>query len=97
MPNIMICGYKKDRADKLKQRIDIVMQKMDLAEDAITSIVTMRAESCDGKRTPMPYLQLCGTDRKELLRIIRAFKKNGIRADIEWSQIDGFVAAKDMV
>jgi len=95
MPNIFICGYG-ERANDIKDTIDEVMQGIGLQDDAITSIVDMKAESCDGKRTPMPYLRICSTDVVEIFRIFKALEQNGVKEDIEFLVMSGFTPSFDM-
>jgi hypothetical protein len=97
MPNIQICGFGAIAADQLKRHIDKVMQEIGLGNDAITSIVEMNAESCDGKRTKMPYLRICSTNAREIKKIIGALKKAKIKEDVEWLVLDGFIPAAKMV
>lgn len=96
MPNIFICGYEM-RAGAMKNKIDGIMQKMGLQDEAITSIVDMKAESCDGKKTIQPYLRVCSTDKAQILEIIHAFKEKGIGEDVEWLVVDGFIPADKML
>src|SRR5665647_937059 len=96
MPNIFICGYGK-KARELKDFIDELMQEMDLQDDAITSIVETRPESCDGKNKRKPHLWVRSTDKEEIFRIIELFKEKGLRQDLEWDVIGGFILAEDML
>ena len=56
----------------------------------------MNAVSCDGKMSPMPYIRICSTDEDEIQQIINAFRDAGIRVDIEWLIMDGFISADEM-
>ncbi|NQV00933.1 MAG: hypothetical protein HQ537_02345 [Parcubacteria group bacterium] len=95
MPNIFICGYK-EKADAMKNNIDWVINGIDLQDEAITSIAEIRPESCDGKKTPMPYLWIRSTDVAEIHRIINAFKKGKIIEYIEWDVVGGSIPAEKM-
>lgn len=96
MPNILICGFGK-RANGIKRFIDALMQELDLQDEAITSIITMRAESCDGKKESRPYLCVRGTNNRQIFPIIDKFKEVGLRLDLEWEVIGGFIPAEDMI
>ncbi len=91
MPNITICGYESVRAEELKTSIDAVMIEMKLGDDAVTSIVAMKVESCDGKRSLKPYLLVRTTNEDEMHEIMLAFMDAGIREDMELDLIDRFV------
>ena len=97
MPNIFICGYEKKKAEDLKRFIDDIMQKLGLQDDAITSILETRPQSCDGRKKPMPYLWVRSTEKDEIFRIIDAFKKKGLRQDLEWDVIGDFISADEML
>ncbi len=94
MPNIFICGYG-ERADAMKDTIDRLMREMNLQDDAITSTVDMKAESCDGKKTPRPYLRICSTDGVQIFKIISALKRRKVREEIEWLVMSGFISSAD--
>lgn len=96
MPNIMICGFTPKRAEGLRTSIEIIMRNMSLGDEALTSIVDMEAKSCDGTRTPMPYLRICSTDEDEIQKIINTFKEEGIKVDVEWLVLNGFILANEM-
>lgn len=96
MPNIMICGFTMVQADALKVRIDQAVINIGLGGDAITSIVEMRAESCDRNKRPMPYLRVCSTDEGEVILIVEALKKIKIGVDVEWVILGGFIPADKM-
>ena len=96
MPNIMICGFPTAQADTLKVKIDQVLSGLGLDGDAVTSITEMCAESCDGKRIPMPYLRICSTDEYEIRRIIEALKNAKLGIDVEWLVLGGFIPAAEM-
>ena len=91
MPNIMICGFEPARAEGLKAQIDAFFQSVRIAHDAVTSIVPMQVESCDGHRTPSPYLCVRATNPFEIHRIVEILKV--LNEDIEWEQIGGFIPA----
>lgn len=96
MPNIFICGYGTAEADYVKHIIDGAMKLIGLQDEAITSIVEMRPESCDYKKTSKPYLWIRSTKKKEIMAIIIALKAEGIKEDIEWDHIGGFIPAEKM-
>lgn len=96
MPNIQICGFPSETADDLKGKIDATAQELNLGGDAITSIIEMKAEYCDGKRTLGPYLRICSTDATEITNIIKALKEAKIGIDIEWLVLNGFIPASEM-
>ncbi len=95
MPNIFICGFG-ERAEEIKEIIDKAMQNIKLQDEAITSIVEMKAESCDGKRTSSPYLRVCSDNKPEIKQIIKALHKFKIGEDVESLLIDDFFPAKVM-
>jgi len=96
MPNIMICGFGFTEVKELKDTIDAAMQALNLGGAAITSVVEMETNSCDGKRTRMPYLRICSTNEEEIQRIIKTLQIIGYRVDVEWLVLDGFISADDM-
>jgi len=96
MPNIIICGYEEETAEAMKKLIDDIMQGLGLQDDAITTIIAAKTESCDGKRKSMPYLVVRSTSEDEVRRIIDAFKEKGVMQDLEWDVIGGFISAEDM-
>jgi len=96
MPNIFICGYSKEKAENLKTVIDDTMEELGLQDDAITSVVETKPESCDRKRNPMPHLWARSTDKKEVFKIIKAFKRKNLKEDLEWDIIGGFIPADEM-
>ncbi|MFC1623624.1 hypothetical protein ACFL05_00695 [Patescibacteria group bacterium] len=96
MPNIFICGFEKEKAEELKKFIDETMKGLCLQDDAITSIVETRPESCDGSRKPMPHLWVRSTKENEVIVIIDAFKKRGLKLDLEWDVIGGFIPAEEL-
>lgn len=95
MPNIFICGYER-RAPKIKCAIDLLMARINLQNKAITSIAEIIPESCDGKKTRMPYLWIRSTNMTEILEIIDILKKGGMKKDVEWDVIGGFIPAEEM-
>jgi len=96
MPNIFICGYEREKAEDLKKIIDEVMKEMKLQHDAITSVVDMKTESCDGIRKSMPYLRICSTDKAQISEIIKSFRERKLEEDVEWIIMDGFIPAYEM-
>lgn len=94
MPNIMLCGFQAP--ERLRSDVVAVLDGLGLGSEAVTSIVPMRVESCDGKRTPSPYLRVCSTDADEVRRIVDALKKAGIGVDVEWLVLNGFIPASEM-
>lgn len=96
MPNIFICGYKKEKAEELKKFIDETMKGLGLQDNAITSTVETRPESCDGNRNPMPHIWVRSTSKNEVFTIIDAFKKRGLKQDLEWDVIGGFIPAEEL-
>jgi len=95
MPNIFICGFG-ERAEEIKEIVDTIMQRLGLQDEAITSIVEMKTETCDGKRTPAPYLRVCSDNKIEIEIIIRALKRFQIGEDVEHLLLDGFIPAEEM-
>jgi hypothetical protein len=96
MLNILICAFGK-KANETRALIDKLMQELGLQDESSTSIVAMRAQSCDGKKIPRPYLWLRGTDEEQISRVIKKFKAAGLRTDLEWDIIDGFIPAERMI
>jgi len=72
------------------------MQKIGLGADAITSIMGMKAESCDGKKTKMPYILVRSSDYSEIPRILKGLREANIGVDTEWELIGGFIDAERM-
>lgn len=84
MPNIGIHGCKPiEFARGLKKRIDTCMQEIGLGSDAITEIYNTDAESCDGKKTRMPYLRIFSPEFTLVLKILTGFAKCKIYEDVE--------------
>ena len=96
MPNIMICGFPPKKAEGLREGIELTLRNIQLDNEGLTSIVDMETKSCDGTRSPMPYLRICSTDEDEIERIINALRNAGIKVDIEWLILDGFISADKM-
>lgn len=83
MPNIEIRGYKEKNAELLKQKIDLCLQKIHLGETGITDMVQSKPESCNGNRTPMPYIRLFSSEIEYVPVILYGFQKSGIHEDVE--------------
>ncbi|MFH1956457.1 MAG: hypothetical protein ABIJ28_02315 [Patescibacteria group bacterium] len=99
MPNIEIRGFKNidsPEADALKLKIDSIMKKIGLENDAITDIVASKAESCDGIRKPMPYVRVCNTDIGEKIFILKKLKEYSISIDTEGLDLSHFIPADEM-
>ncbi|MEK7181232.1 MAG: hypothetical protein AAB738_02780 [Patescibacteria group bacterium] len=91
MPNVKICGFSTPEAASLKGVVNLVMERLGLTNDAITSIIPMEAVSCDKAQTPKPYICVCSTNRDEIFSIIKALGRAGLKVDVEWLVLDGFV------
>jgi hypothetical protein len=96
MANIEIRGFIPLKATQLKQTIDEILQKIGLADDAITSICSLKAQSCDSTCMHTPYLRICFTDSQEMEVIIRSFQEHGVHEDVEWLQLNGFMSKQQM-
>ena len=97
MPNIHV--YTDSTTyEELKPKIDQVMQELGLGDDAVTTPHWHPAESCDGKRTPMPYIVVSSTNEQEITVIIVALKKANLRLDCERLPLpeNGFIPAEKM-
>lgn len=94
VPNIEIRGFTSKDTERLKVRIDRLMQEIGLAGDTITSVIDMRAESCSRTRLSTPYIRICATKQDEIDQILEAFCNARIRVDIEWLVLGGFISAK---
>lgn len=97
MSNIFICGYENKAAKLLKEFIDDLMREIGLENDAITSVMKSDTRSCDGEKEPRPYLWVRGTSQEEIFRVIEKFKETGLRQDVEWDVIGGFIPADEML
>ena len=95
MANIMICGFPPKKAEGLRTSIEVIMQDIGLGNEALTSIVDMETKSCDGTRSPKPYLRICSTDAEEQ-QITDALKKAGVKVDVEWMPLSNFIPADEM-
>ena len=97
MPNIQMVGYSQEAYSSLKLRIDAVMQSMGLGGDAVTTWIPALVETCDGERTPLPYLRVCSTNPEQIGKIINAFKLADIKEDCEGCLLTGFIPAAEMI
>lgn len=97
MPNIEIFGYNQVAYEDLKIRIDQAMESIGLSQDAVTTWISAVVTSCDGKRTPMPFIRVNDTKLEEIDQIIVAFKQFGIKEDCETLWLEDFVPASEMI
>lgn len=111
MPNIEIRGFFfrinpetlgvrvkiEDEAFEIRDKVEEIMRKIGLGEDAITDIVPSISTSLFGKvHKLMPYLRVCDTDPDRMNRIVQALKEENINMDVEMLLLSGFIEAKDM-
>lgn len=96
VPNINFIGYSVEDYRKYKNRIDAVLQKMELGEDAVTTFLPgSLVESCDGKRTSMPYLKIFNSNPEQTEKIVVNMAVSGLFFDIEKSS-GGFISEAEM-
>ena len=96
MPNIEIRGFEKYKAENLKRAIDRAMQGIGLQHDAVTSVMPMEVTTCDGRSIKTPYLRVCSTETAEIRMILDALRSAGVREDVEYLVLDGFIPASKM-
>ena len=96
MPNIHLCGFPSGEANVLKNEIDALMQDLGLGDDAVTTIWEVTVQSCDGKRTPRPYVAISSSSLTQMGAILGIFKKAQLGVDVECVTIDEFIPACDM-
>lgn len=80
----------------IRTKIEQIVQDMGLGSDSVVEIVPTIITSCDGKRTFMPYLRICDTNKERMRRIVKAFKKANISMDVEELLLSRFTLAKNM-
>jgi len=97
MPNIEIRGFLYQEAENLREKIDMAMEKIGLAGEAITSIEMSETKSCDTRNTPQPFLRICSTDKEDIQKIIVALRTAGVCKDVESLILDGFVSKNQML
>lgn len=93
MPNIQMYGK---HPEGLKERIELIMQKMGLGGDAITTDMASEPESCDGERRPMPFIRICASKVSDIDRIVEEFKSAGLEIDTETLLLNSFIPADKM-
>ncbi|MFA5838859.1 MAG: hypothetical protein WC849_02885 [Candidatus Paceibacterota bacterium] len=93
MPNIEIHGLDNHNANLVKERIDNVMIKLGLKDEAITTTYDVKTESCDGKKTLKPYLRICCTTENGRFIAERISEEN-VNMDIEILRLESFIPAK---
>jgi hypothetical protein len=96
MPNIHLYGFTPEGAEEMKEVVDAAIQSIGLTAEAVTSIHSVKVESCNLERTLSPYLHVCSTDIDEVRKIVSALKTAKVYVDVEFSVIDGFVPAQAM-
>jgi len=103
MPNIEIHGFWFSRNEKdlesaarARERIEIEMEKIGLQDDAVVTIVDSICTFCDGKKTRMPFIRICSTEKEEIDRIVSAIKKAKVSLDVETLVLTGFIPADEM-
>jgi hypothetical protein len=96
MANIEIRGFIPAKATQLKEKIDEVVQIIGLSDEVITSICSLKAQSCDRKYMHTPYLRICFIDSQEMEVIIRSFQEHGVHEDVEWLKLNGFMSKQQM-
>ncbi len=101
MPNIWICGFSEKENARIRELVNTAIEELGLSEDAITSIIEMKAEPCrpitpaSPTRT-QPYIRICSSGKEEIQNITRVLKKMRIGVDVEWLLLDGFLPASAM-
>lgn len=99
MPNIHL--FVDQRAyHHLLPLIEAVMTALGLQDDAVVTwhgAISVPV-SCDGKRTPMPYIEVSSTNPEEIERIISELQSANVNIDCEKRPIpvDGFIPASRM-
>lgn len=89
MPNIHFLGFSEQGYRIIKPRVNEVLKEIGLDTEAITTFHPGSvAESCDGKKTNMPYLHIFSSNEEHISRIINAFVENEMFFDIESSTGD---------
>jgi hypothetical protein len=94
MPNIKLYGYSQSAYKELKLRIDKVMRDLGLGDQAVTTWVPALVTSCDGKATPMPYIEVGDTEDERIGLIIIRLKVAGINQDYEHLLLADFTPAR---
>ena len=91
MPNIEIYGDAN-----LKSHIDKIMQEIGLGDEAITTIINSRPESCDGNNKSMSFVRVCSSRGDHLHDILIAFREKKLGVDTETLLLSGFIPAEKM-
>lgn len=96
MPNIELHGYG-EKAEDLRQAIDKAMRGIGLQVEAITNTCNYSdPRSCNGKRTPMPFLRIYCSSGDKTTKILEALAKAGICEDTEIIRVEKFLIADEM-
>lgn len=96
MPNIEVHGLGEEAYETAKILIDKALSAIDLADDAVTTFVSSKVHSCDGKKTDMPFLRICSTDPLDFNRIKDAFLSEEFYIDCEFLSLAKFISAEEM-
>ncbi len=92
MHNILIIGFKKKEAMKIRKTVDAVIKKIGLIHDGVTTIIPATVKCCHmNKRAP--YLLVRNTKIEKAYEIAKALHAK-LNLDIEFEQIGGFLEAK---
>lgn len=93
--NIQFLGFSREEYEEAKPKVDEVLKQIGFADSAVTSFYTYSlVESCDGKRTRMPYLHIFSNE-EQFFKIRQAFIRNQLFFDIE-SLAGSFITAAEM-
>ncbi|MDD5289597.1 MAG: hypothetical protein PHT40_00160 [Patescibacteria group bacterium] len=106
MLNIMMIGFNRHEAKKMKKKIDdaVIFVKFMAGSYDNDIVITSRlrysdVRSCDGKNRRMPYLIICSTKGLEQIdRIIQALKIRKVSVGCIKMPLlpDGFIPADQM-
>ena len=91
MPNIMIFGFKREEAVKIRRSVEVVLKKIETIHDGITTIIPATTKCCHMNKQA-PYLLVRDTKIDKAYKIAEALHAK-LNLDTEFEQI-GFIEAK---
>jgi hypothetical protein len=93
MLHIHVYGLPPLAYRNLKERIDMILQMLDLQAEAVTTIhpEEIKTESCDGEHAVMPYVRIGTTEPDKIMLIVSAFREAKLHMSVEWSLIQGLI------
>jgi hypothetical protein len=91
MPNVIIVGFEKLEAKKLRDQVDAVIKRLGKEGDSVTSILSAETKWC-GSRNRAPYLIVRHTKPRQA-KVVASALHLALNLDIEIEVISGFLAS----